>query len=431
MWKRPFRKPVMRSARWTGSVTALLLAVACAPAMERPVGLDPALPTVEPEIRVGLAVDTAEVRVGSTAGFRATSGTDRNEIGTSRADQEWGARLERDRIVLERAGVRMTGEPGAPVVLHPRAGGRLSVGDRPYRGSVLIRAAGNGRVTAVNVVDMEAYLLGVVPRELGRVGEDLLEAAKAQAIAARTYAISRLGRREAQGFDVFATVSDQVYGGAADEHEPTSRAVRETRGEILLHDGRPIEAYYHSTCAGQTAAIEEVWNESPKPYLRSVVDVNPETGQAYDHFSNRFTWTQRWSGEELQRILSQTLADSLPPGQQGVGAVRNMEILERTHSNRIARLRIETDAGTFMTGRDRVRWILRTPEGNILNSSKFELELRRDAAGRVTEAVAHGGGWGHGIGMCQVGAMGRARHGQDYRQILTTYYTDTRIVRLY
>jgi stage II sporulation protein D len=431
MWKRPSRGPVRRSVKWPTSGLVLLLAAACAPGLERPVGLDPALPTTEPDLRVGLVVDTAEVVVGSTAGFRATSATERNEIGTGRADQEWTARLDGNRIVLERAGVRMQGEAGAPVVLQPRAGGRLIVGERPYRGTVLLQATANGRVTAVNLVDMEGYLLGVVPREIGRVGEDLLEAAKAQAIAARTYAIAHLGRREALGFDVYATVQDQVYGGVADEHEPVSRAVRETRGEIVVYDGRPIEAYYHSTCAGQTAAIEEVWDDSPRPYLRSVVDVNSETGEAYDHFSNRFRWTQRWSGEELERVLSTTLADSLPPGRTTVGAVRNMEILERTHSDRIARLRIDTDAGTFMTGRDRVRWILRTPESAILNSSKFELELQRDAAGRVTEAVAHGGGWGHGIGMCQVGAMGRARHGQDYRQILTTYYTGTDIVRLY
>jgi stage II sporulation protein D len=162
------------------------------------------------------------------------------------------------------------------------------IGERPYRGTVLLQATANGRLTAVNLVDMEGYLLGVVPREIGRVDEDLLEAAKAQAIAARTYAIAHLGRREALGFDVYATVQDQVYGGVIDEHEPVSRAVRETRGEILVYDGRPIEAYYHSTCAGQTAAIEEVWNDSPRPYLRSVVDVNPETGVAFDHFSNRF-----------------------------------------------------------------------------------------------------------------------------------------------
>jgi stage II sporulation protein D len=93
---------------------------------------------------------------------------------------------------------------------------------------------------------------------------------------------------------------------------------------------------------------------------------------------------------------------------------------------------IETTTATFHIGRDRLRWILRTPGGAILNSSLLhQAELTRDANGRVTELAIHGGGWGHGIGMCQVGAMGRARAGQDYRAILTTYYPGTELRRLY
>jgi stage II sporulation protein D len=293
-----------------------------------------------------------------------------------------------------------------------------------------VRVSGPGRVTAINQVDMEAYLLGVVPREIGRVGEELLEAAKAQAVAARTYAVRYLGRRESLGFDVFATVQDQVYGGLQDEHDPVSRAVRETAGEIMMHSGQPIEAFYHSTCAGQTAAIEEVWNEAPRPYLRSVVDRDPQ-GEAYDRTSSRFTWTQRWTAREITDILNRTLADSLPAGVSNIGEIQEMRVLERTPSDRIRRMRITTTNGTFHVGGDRIRWILPVQSGAILNSSKFDVELVRGADGRLQEVVATGGGWGHGIGMCQVGAMGRARAGQDYRSILTTYYTGVEIVRLY
>ena len=287
------------------------------------------------------------------------------------------------------------------------------------------------RVTAINRVDMEEYLLGVVPREIGRVGPERFEAAKAQAVAARTYAVRYLGRRESLGFDVFATVQDQVYGGLQDEYDLVSRAVRETAGEILTYEGQPIEAYYHSTCAGQTAAIEEVWNERPVPYLRSVRDVDPRTGQAYDHFSSRFTWTQRWPIDEMQSILSRTLADSVRPGMDGVGSLRDIRILARTESGRIARMRITTTSGDFHVGGDRVRWIFLTPTGAILNSSRFDVEIVRNDAGDPVEVVATGGGWGHGIGMCQVGAMGRAEAGQDYRTILETYYQGARLVDLY
>jgi stage II sporulation protein D len=389
----------------------------------------PGLPSAEPVVRVGIAVDSALIELGSTAGMRIESAQGRliaqvpaGRTVRFRAAADGAARIEQDGAA-PRSGV------GLPLVVRPERNGFLQVGERPYRGAAFVQQGARAGLTLVNAVDMETYLLGVVPHEIGRVGEDLLEAAKAQAVAARTYAVRYLGRRGAQGFDVFATVSDQVYGGARDEYEVASRAVRETAGEVLLHQGEPIFAYYHSTCAGRTAAIEEVWpTERPRPYLVSVVDVDA-SGRAYDHFSNRFRWTQRWTAEEITRILSRTLADSL--GASSIGELRDMRILERTPSGRVARMVIETSAGTATVGRDRVRWVLPTPGGAILNSSMFDIELVRGANGVLQEVVASGGGWGHGIGMCQVGAMGRARAGQDYRVILRTYYPGTDLRRLY
>jgi stage II sporulation protein D len=93
-------------------------------------------------------------------------------------------------------------------------------------------------------------------------------------------------------------------------------------------------------------------------------------------------------------------------------------------------MRIVTDAGSVTVGKDRVRWILPPMRGGILNSSKFDVRLVR-SGGALSEVVIEGGGWGHGIGMCQVGAMGRARAGQDYRTILSTYYPGTEIRDLY
>jgi stage II sporulation protein D len=297
----------------------------------------------------------------------------------------------------------------------------LSARGVPYRGVLRVQSAGSG-LTLVNRLDLESYLLGVVPREIGQVGPELVEAAKAQAVAARTYAVRYLGRRSAQGFDVYATVDDQVYGGVAAEYAPVSRAVIETAGQILEYGGQPILAYYHSTCAGRTAAIEEVWNDRPLPYLVSVEDVDPRTGEAYDRTSSRFHWTERWTHEQLVATLNRTLADSLR-GRR-ISRIEVMRVLDRTRSGRVRSLRLATDAGTFMLGRDRVRWILVPTRGGLLNSSMFDVRLVRDG-GRVSEIVAEGGGWGHGIGMCQVGAMGRARGGQDYRTILGAYYPGT------
>jgi stage II sporulation protein D len=415
------------------AVAVLGAAAACAPRItEPPPAVPGTLPRAEPAIRVGIAVDTAAVELGSTAGLTLLdAGAGDRVVGRKPAGQAWRVTASADgTLLVARADGAAVGDARGPLVVRPD-GGMLRLGGRDFRGSALVRSAGNGRVTAINVVEMEAYLLGVVPHEIGRVGEDLLEAAKAQAVAARTYTVAHFGRRESLGFDVFATVQDQVYGGAGSEHDVTTRAVRETHGIVSLYAGQPIEAYYHSTCAGRTAAIDEVWPSGPRPYLVSVIDVDP-SGRSYDHFSNRYRWTQRWTASEINGILRTTLADSLPAGVSSVGELRDVRILERTASGRVARMAIETTTATFHIGRDRLRWILRTPGGAILNSSLLhQAELTRDANGRVTELAIHGGGWGHGIGMCQVGAMGRARAGQDYRAILTTYYPGTELRRLY
>lgn len=435
---RPSAAPVRRSAkpfadaRRIAWLAALALA-ACAPAPSAtaPTPRDDLL-RAEPNVRVGLAVDTSTVEIRSDGGLRIVDPASRREV----ALVDPGAAATFTAGAAGRLVVRTNGrarETQATVLsVERRSRAPLIIAGDPYRGTAVVRATGPGRLTAINQVEMEEYLLGVVPREIGRVGEELLEAAKAQAVAARTYAVRYLGRREALGFDVFATVQDQVYGGMEAEHDPVSRAVRETSGEIITHRGSPIEAFYHSTCAGRTAAIEEVWpTERPRPYLVSVVDVDPRTGEAFDRSSNRFEWTERWTADELTGILNRTLADSLPPGVRDIGEIRDIRVLERTASGRIGRMVISTTSGDYHVGRDRIRWVFLRPSGPILNSSKFDVQLVRDAQGTVREIVATGGGWGHGIGMCQFGAMGRARAGQDYRTILRTYYAGAEITDLY
>ncbi|HUE95148.1 MAG TPA: SpoIID/LytB domain-containing protein [Longimicrobiaceae bacterium] len=421
----------MPCASWAKLAAAVLVGLsACAPAAPR--GPEPSpLPAREPTVRVGLAVDTTRVTLESTTTLEVRDGATGGTVLTASPGQTVTVEsTSAGRISLSGAGADASA--GTHVVANATGDGFLRINGSLYRGDAVVRATGPGRLTAINEVGMENYLLGVVPYEIGRVGPELLQAAKAQAVAARTYAIRYLGRREALGFDVFATVDDQVYGGADGEHEPITRAVLETAGEILTFRGEPIEAFYHSTCAGQTAAIEEVWpTENPRPYLVSVVDRHPETGEAFDSTSSRFRWTQRWTINELSSILERTLADSLPVGTRSVGEIQDFEIRRRTPSGRISEMLIHTAFNTFGVGRDRIRWIFLTPEGRILNSSRFDIRTERDPRGRITAVIAEGAGWGHGIGMCQVGAMGRARAGQDYRTILPAYYPRTDLTKLY
>jgi stage II sporulation protein D len=375
-----------------------------------------------PAVKVGLVVDTPSGMISSPSGL-----TVETETGENIDELQQGLSLA---FAAEADGsiTMTTVDADGRVAGRARYGGVVELRGAPYRGAILVQGAGQGGLTFVNRLDVESYLLGVVPRETGDVDAAAYEMVKAQAVAARTYAIGHLGGRASLGFDVYPGTQDQVYGGVQAEREMISRAVRETTGEVATYGGRPIDAYYHSTCAGRTAAIDEVWNVNPVPYLVSVEDVDPRTGQAYDRASSRFTWTERWTHAQLVAVLNRTLADSLR-GRR-IRAIEDLDVRSRTPSGRVRALRIDTDAGSFTVGRDRVRWILAPARGGILNSSKFDVRMER-SGGEVSSIVAEGGGWGHGIGMCQVGAMGRARAGQDYRTILQAYYPGIQIERMY
>ncbi|HEX8455197.1 MAG TPA: SpoIID/LytB domain-containing protein [Longimicrobium sp.] len=387
-----------------------------------PARVPDAVTTLATPVAVGLVVDSASVEVGADDRFVVRS-ADGREVARVNAGETVRFSSSADGISLRTSGGRTQAGLRAPLTVEAPEG-ILRLRGKPYRGVFVVQQSPRGGITLVNRLDMESYLLGVVPKELGVVTPEIVEAAKAQAVAARTYAVRYLGRRSAQGFDVYATVEDQVYGGVTGETPLISEAVLGTVGEVMQYNGQPIVAYYHSTCAGRTAAIDEVWNENPIPYLVSVVDVNPATGEAFDRSSSRFTWTERWTGPELVSTLNKTLADSLR-GRR-ITRVTDMRVLTRTPSGRVRTMTIDTDAGRFTVGKDRVRWILTPMRGGILNSSKFDARMSPDGG-----VVIEGGGWGHGIGMCQVGAMGRARAGQDYRTILRAYYPGTEIRKVY
>ena len=143
----------------------------------------------------------------------------------------------------------------------------VNLNGKLYRGRIEVFANTRGTLTIVNVLNMEDYVRGVVPNELSPGGYPQLEALKAQAVAARTYAVKNLGQFAAQGFDLLPTTRSQVYRGFSSEHPLTNRAVEETRGVIATYQGEPINALYTSTCGGRTENVENIFNEAT-PYLR-------------------------------------------------------------------------------------------------------------------------------------------------------------------
>jgi stage II sporulation protein D len=411
--------------------TVLALA-ACRPAgpvpEARPEGVG-ALPAREPVVRIGIAVDTTQVTVSAPGRLTIASALGGDAVSVPGGVEVAFRSTAEGRVVGSRQAGGEVGPFQPPVRVTGEANGILIDG-RTYRGGALLLAPAPGRITAANIVEMEAYLLGVVPHEIGRRPPAEIEVVKAQAIAARTYAVGHMGRREALGFDFFATVQDQVYGGSGGEDTVANRAVRETRGEVILHDGRPILAYYSSTCGGRTAAIEDVWRQAPLPYLKSESDMIPGTDRAYCEPSSRYRWTERWTGEQLATILSRTMVrrrgENAPPIQR----VDDVRIERRTPAGRAQETAITVDGQRYVVFGDSVRWILHATETRPLNGTFFDLIVEPGPEG-LASLEARGGGWGHGIGMCQWGAIGRSRAGHDYRQILTHYYRGTQVVRLY
>jgi stage II sporulation protein D len=314
----------------------------------------------------------------------------------------------------------------AVVASEPR--GLVRVGGRTYRGVVeFVRDTGG--LTVVNRLLLESYLAGVVSAEMGRRTQAEFEALKAQAIVSRTYALRNLRRRASLGFDLHAGVADQVYGGSASETPEGLEAVGLTRGQALTFTGSPIDAFYYSTCGGQTADGVEAFRAASRPYLRSFPDVD-EHGQAYCRISPRYRWREEWSGDGLRSTLRRTLPATLGVGADRASEVRDVWVAQRTGSGRVGRLGITLPGDHLMVDGRMVRQVLRPASGDLLRSATFTLSASRSGR-EITRLLAEGSGAGHGVGMCQWGAVGRARAGQEYQHILAAYYPGAVLQRLY
>ena len=298
-----------------------------------------------------------------------------------------------------------------------------------YRG-VLRTVNTDSGVLVVNVLPLDQYLKGVVPLELGERPTAERAALEAQAIAARSYTVSRLvaaraGRGRSEHFDLVPSTADQVYGGADAERPNASAAVDVTKGVVLRYGNRVISAPYSSACGGETALAQEVWRSNGEPYLQRISDRIPGRGERYYcDIAPRFYWERDLSGAELDQVVTRYLGSIARVPSGGPGSVQDLRVAERFPSGRVKVLELRTSRGTFDLGGNEVRNVLRTPSGEALPSSYFSLSVENASAG-ITRVVLRGNGYGHGVGMCQWGAIGRARAGQSARAILRTYFPGT------
>lgn len=423
---------------WAGvaaasGLTAWLTLGSCAP-VPGPAGPlpSPVAPAPEPAageraIRVGLAVGASTATVGGR--------------GQLLVEDPAGALLARIapgevwRVAITGTGLVVvspaggTSTPSTQLEILPSdSGAPVPVNGRPYRGLVTVLRDRTG-ITIVNRLPLEAYLQGVISAEMGRRSPSEQEALRAQAVVSRTYAVRNEGRWASEGFDLYSSIADQVYGGLASETPEGLDAVASTRGEILTYNGAPIDAFFYSTCGGRTAEGTEVFRAADRPYLRSIADVDRD-GIAYCSISPRFRWREEWSGDVLGRTLRRTLPTAAGVAVGEVREIRDVRVVGITASGRVGRLSIDIGSRSVGVDEPLIRQVLRPPSGDLLRSNTFALKAT-GAGRRVTRLVADGAGAGHGVGFCQWGAVGRSRVGQDYRQILASYYSGAALERLY
>ncbi|MCG3176173.1 MAG: hypothetical protein MOGMAGMI_01114 [Candidatus Omnitrophica bacterium] len=322
-----------------------------------------------------------------------------------------GKGLPKSRIQTTRSGLRFNEQDLAfkGLRITPEKDGDLYLEGRRFRGWVEIRRAANGGLYAINTLDLEKYLYGVLHHEVGSWWPS--EALKAQAVAARTYALYQVRVSRSREFDVHSGTRSQVYGGSTNERRRTNAAVDATSGQVLSFQGRVFPAYFHATCAGRTAGASELWAIDLKPIGGGV-----ECG--YCRYSPHFNWKSTIPLSQIEESLSQH--------DRKVGRLLSIEPLTRTPSGRIGRIRFTgTEGEAEVAAKDLRVWI----GGDKVRSTAFQIAIKDD------RAVFEGRGWGHGVGLCQWGALGQSLTGRQYRQMLDLYYpgatiTDYRSVEL-
>jgi stage II sporulation protein D len=414
------------SRAWKIGAAASLIGLATCTPPETPQLLpEPEAPA--PEIRIGLAVGVPRVEVQGDSGMTILD-ADGATAAAAEAGAPWRVRIEGPRLAAEgTAGWKLT-QQAAVTFLPGTPGGLLVVNGRAYHGRLSVARDRSG-LTAVNIVGMEDYLAGVVGAEMGRRDSSEAEALAAQAIVSRTYAIRNLGKRATDGFDLYPTVVDQVYGGVAAEYPLARWAVRHTAGMVVTWQGVPIDAFFFSTCGGRTADGVEVFAAADRPYLVSLPDTDPD-GQAYCRISPRYRWREEWSAEQLRGVFRQSLPPAAGTPAVQVGSVLGVAVARRTRSARVSRLTVTLGGGTVSVDGPAVRQVLHPVGEAALRSAIFDLREVREG-GKLRTLIAEGSGAGHGVGFCQWGSVGRARSGQDASTILGAYFPGTVISRAY
>jgi stage II sporulation protein D len=316
------------------------------------------------------------------------------------------------------------------------------VEDRIYEGAFHIYTGAHQEMAVVVQLPLETYLKGVVPYEIG--GTSPLEALKAQAVAARSEAVIALTSKLYSGefYDLTSDVECQVFSGNKKRTPLSDQAVDETAGLVISENGKPMNAYYASNCGGRAELIQNVWpgrnrlesyhvslpdnqgrkghslkwNFMARRWINSSPDVycNPDSSPYLPGWSKKnFRWSREFTVQELTTMLTD---------DRTLGQFKRLRVLKRGPSGRIYKARL-----IFESGRLDV-------DGELALRQRFSPSLRSSAFYVVRKGdmvIIHGAGWGHGVGMCQSGAVAQAASGGSYIQILKHYYSKADLLNIY
>lgn len=319
-------------------------------------------------------------------------------------------------INLDIEGKRFTGKDFLLAAAEP--GTTIDYGGKPYRGALKIISDGN-EIKIVNVLSLEQYLKGVIPHEMPKgKGTEYYEALKAFTICARTYTILKLNENK-DLFDVFSDTRDQVYGGCGLENDAMNKIVDDTQGLILTYDDKPAITLYSSTCGGYTEDAVNVFKKIDAPYLKGIKDGD----SPYCSVSPKYMWTETFKEQTfVQRFISSGYLDD---DRYTLSSVKANSFFK---SGRINELELDfinnqSKIKSVKLYGNNIRYIIRTADNkSILESNNFD--IRKDSYDNI---IIKGKGYGHGVGLCQWGALEQSREGKTYEEILYFYYPGTTI----
>jgi stage II sporulation protein D len=337
------------------------------------------------EMRVAIKKGLSKLTVGSSTLAVVRDGSGR-KLGEISSMNSFLAQTSGNNIVVNNL-------RGSQIFIEPTNNGYVWIGDRWYRGVTRLVREG-GKITAINNIDLEKYLYSVVGAEA--YASWPIEALKAQAVSARSYALYKRLTSGNSLYDVDTSTVTQVYKGLDSEYVTTHTAVDSTTGQVMTHNNKVILAVFHSSSGGHTENVEDIWT-SRLPYLRGVID--------YDQQAPVYQWTKPFSASQIN-------------GRFGVGKIVSIAPEKITPQGRVISMKVVGDRGTKKFSGSDIRNMFDLPSTlfNVYSDgNNFQI---------------YGRGYGHGIGLSQWGAYYLAAQGVNYQTILAHYYQNATLAQM-